>query len=137
MRRADESYLATCLVMRLYPFKIFLACICPRKGYDPDVVRMVSKFIKDMGLVHFAYKCDREISLNSMIEEAISKTGRTGKRVHHDDPGDDPDNHVVEDDEPDAPTNTPKIPTPPFTTIAVPELTQPGESASNGLAERG
>ena len=31
LRRADESVLATCLVMRLYPYKVFLAAIIPRK----------------------------------------------------------------------------------------------------------
>ena len=68
--------------------------------------------------------------------KTISKSGRTGKRVHHDDPEDDTEFVAVEDDEPDAPTSIPTIPTQPFTTIAVPELTHPGESASNGLAER-
>ena len=31
LRRIDETILATCLVMRLYPYKIFLSCIVPKK----------------------------------------------------------------------------------------------------------
>ena len=42
----------------------------------------------------------------------------------------------MDDDEPDAPTAVPSIPTPTSPITAVPELTHPGESASNGLAER-
>ena len=139
LRRRDESYLATCLVLRLYPYKLFLGLVAPHKGVDPLVVKMVAKFIKDMGLVHFAYRCDREASLNAMLEEAISMSGRTGRRVHTDDPEDDQlsTHHLAEEDEPDAPTHIPQTPSTPFTTIAVPEMTRPGESASNGLAERG
>ena len=138
LRRRDESYLATCLVLRLYPYKIFMACIAPHKGVDPLVIRMVTKFVRDMGLVHFAYRCDREAALNAMIEDAINKAGRTAQRVHSDDPAEDSEapSAVAEEEEPDAPTHVPQTPQAPFVTIAVPELTHPGESATNGLAER-
>ena len=43
---------------------------------------------------------------------------------------------VVEDDEPDSPTGVPQVSAPQGATVAVPELTHPGESPSNGLAER-
>ena len=80
-----------------------------------------------MGLVHFAYRCDREASLNTMVEEAIARTGRTGKRVFSDEPNDDADEPTPSDKDSTDPSPT---------LIAVPELTHPGESASNGLAER-
>ena len=59
-----------------------------------------------MGLVHFAYRNDREAAFNAMIEEACARTGLTGKPVK-------PDGVINEfpypvapeaDDEPDAPT---------------------------------
>ena len=65
MRRQDESKLLTCLVMRLYPYKIFLACGIPKKGIDALVISRISRFIREMGLVHFAYRCDRETALNA------------------------------------------------------------------------
>ena len=91
-----------------------------------------------MGLVHFAYRCDREAALNAMVDDAIARAGRTGKRIYTDQPPDDIDESptIAEEDEPDAPTYVPQTPTAPFATIAVPELTHPGESASNGRAER-
>ena len=86
LRDAADAYLATCLVLRLYPYRLFLAFIVPRKGSDPSVVARISRFIREAGLVHFAYRCDREASLNNLVEEAIAKAGRTGKRVHTDQP---------------------------------------------------
>ena len=55
---------------------------------DPLVINMISKFIRDMGIIHFAYRCNREATLNSLLEIAIAKTGRTANRVHADDPED-------------------------------------------------
>ena len=64
--------------MRLHPDKLVLACAVPKKGYDILVINRIVRFLKDMGLVHFAYRCDREVALNSLIEEACARTGRTG-----------------------------------------------------------
>ena len=88
---------------------------------DPMVIGMVAKLIRDMGLVHFA-----------------PLTGRTRKRVYADDPEDPSALPIAEidDDEPDAPTHVPSAQPSTPTMVAVPELTHPGESASNGLAER-
>ena len=129
LKTFTEKILATCLVMRLYHYRIFFSTIVPKKGYHADVIARVARFIKEMGLVHFAYRCDREASLNLLVEEAIARTGRTGKRVYTDDPDDDSDEPNPQDKDPDTSTAAPTL-------IAVPELTHPGESASNGLAER-
>ena len=75
---ADDD-LRTCLVMKLYPYQITFASGVPRKGSDPLVIQRLARFIKEMGLVHFAYRCDREAALNSMLEDAIARAGRTGK----------------------------------------------------------
>ena len=58
-----DTVLQTCLAMRLYPYKIFSACAVPKKGVDTMVIARIVRFIKDMGLVHFAYRNDREASL--------------------------------------------------------------------------
>ena len=92
------------------------------------VVSRLARFIKEMWLIHVAYRCDREHSLNSLMEDAIATSGDLGKRVHDD--GLHEDLHIGKDDADDSiPEDAPML--------AVPELAHPGESASNGLAERG
>ena len=81
LRNLAENEFATCLVMRLYPYGINMAIVVPRKGAHPCVVVRIARFVKELGLVHFAYRCDREISLNTTIEEASAKTGRVGKML--------------------------------------------------------
>ena len=61
-----------------------MSCAVPKKGVDPLVIQMMVRFIRDMGLVHFAYRNDREASFNAMIEEACARTGRTGRPVKND-----------------------------------------------------
>ena len=82
MRGAGNNIRLTCLVLKLYPYQVFLACGVPTKGADPSVVSRMSRFIREMGLTHFAYRCDREASLNALFEEAISRAGRQGKKFN-------------------------------------------------------
>ena len=49
LRRIDETLLQTCLVMRLYPYKCFMACAVPKKGFDELVIRRLVIFLTDMG----------------------------------------------------------------------------------------
>ena len=138
LKSGGEKKLLTCLVMKLYPWKIFLACGVPKKGIDQSVISRISRFIREMGLVTFVYRCDREASLNAMLEEAISRTGRAGRHFPR---GSDASSFPlpiaeVEDDEPDAVTVHHEVPAGHITLSAAPELTHPGESQSNGLAER-
>ena len=51
LRSIDETVLQTCLVMRLYPYKCFMACAVPKKGFDELVIRRLVKFLRDMGLI--------------------------------------------------------------------------------------
>ena len=73
-----------------------------------------------------------------MIDEAASVLGRTCKKVSSvTDPAEfEYPLAAVEDDEPDAPTEVPSPLDSGAPVVIVPELTHPGESASNGLAER-
>lgn len=125
-----ETTLATCLVLRLYPFKNVLACIVPKKGMHTLVIFRVTRIIKEISLVHFAYRCDREASLNSLIEEAIAKAGRTGKRVYKDDPENESDYPIAipDDDEDSLQTLSGIGSSQQPTLVAVPELAHPGES---------
>ena len=87
LRSIQDRPLVPCLVMRLYPYKIFFATAVPRKGAEPLLVARVARFIREMGLVHFAYRCDREHSLNALVEQACAKAGRAGFAVTSDLPG--------------------------------------------------
>ena len=138
LRFSTSSITRTVLVMRLYPYRLFFGCVVPRKGADPLVVKKLANFIRDSGLSHFVYRCDREHAIGSIIDESCSLLGRSAQKVTSDDDRKDLPFPVavVEDDEPDAPTEVPKAPAPEGPLIMVPELTHPGESQSNGLAER-
>ena len=56
---ADDK-LITVIVLKLYPNKIHFACVAPSKGADPYGVARLALFIKEMGLIHFSYRSDRE-----------------------------------------------------------------------------
>jgi hypothetical protein len=142
---SDDEALTT-LVMRVYPYKIYLCTWVPSKGRDPRVVSRIVRFMKEVGLTHFAYRNDREPAIVAMIEEACALSGRKGVNIS---PGEDVldedvdvnmfisngeltaadlnvgDSTGFHDAIPDVSTH-----------VATPELSHPGESASNGLAER-
>ena len=79
---------ATVLVLKLYPYKVFFACVVPAKGAEPSVVSRLALFIKEMGLIHFAYRSDREPTVKALIEEACRMAGRQAKPVTTDHPMD-------------------------------------------------
>ena len=136
----------TVLVLRVYPFKLMLCCWVLSKGRDPRVVARLARFFKDIGLTHFAYRSDREPSICAMFEDACALSGRKGVRAN----AEDDQTNVAEDfDAVDAsdpflnfdnsmPYVPSAVPDPSIesTTIATPEVSHPGESQSNGKAER-
>ena len=87
-------------------------------------------------MVHCAVRCG-EHALNAVSEAAIAETGRVGKDYTATTlmvspyPVSEPD-----DEDPLASTVLHHVPQAPVANTAVPELTPPGESQSNGLAER-
>ena len=134
----SRDKLQTVLVVRVLPYKLTFASIVPVKGLDMLVAQRVSHFIREAGLVHFAYKHDREHAVTALLEESVRLSGRRGVPTE----SEVPDLKVqypvplAEDDEPDAPTDIPQARTADGALVSVPELTLPGESQSNGLAER-
>ena len=121
----------------MYPLEFFYATKIDLKGYDVDVVQRLAQFITDIGLVHFADRSDREPAIRSMISEAVVLSGRSGKpRTEFDEPVDDDTSAMDklnadknDHDDPSAPESEKVI-------TATPEETMPGESQSNGLAEK-
>ena len=111
----DEN--VTVLVLKLYPYRLIFACVVPSKGSDPLVVARLCRFIQECGLLHFAYRSDREPAIVSLIQDACAMAGRNGVKIH-----------AVEDEaiEPEVDRAM----------VAVPEHSHPGESQSNGLSER-
>ena len=105
----------TILVLKLFPYKLRFACVVPSKGSDPLVVARLCRFIMECGLLHFAYRSDREPAIVSLIQDACAMAGRNGVHVH-----------AVEDEAPNPDVEKARV--------AVPEHSHPGESQSNGLA---
>ena len=67
--------------MRLYPYRMFFACKVDAKGPDPMASERVAHFIKSAGLVHFAYRTDKEPAIVALIEDACRRAGRKGAGV--------------------------------------------------------
>ena len=107
----------TVLVLKLYPYKLVFSCLVSGKGYDPLVVARLCRFIMECGLVHFAYRSDREPAIVSLIQDACAMAGRNGVNIR-----------AVEDEAPEPDVEKAHV--------AVPEHSHPGESQSNGMAER-
>ena len=133
-RDSRDEYLATLLILRLFPYKLIFACVVPSKGPDPMAVTRLAKLITDCGLVHFAYRSDKEPAIISMLQEACAMAGRKGVHVKTDndseialEAGDSQTGELQDDEHPRAVDRS---------LIAVPEHSHPGESQSNGVAER-
>ena len=60
LKTTDDSKHLTILVMRLYPYKIFFATVCPAKGEHPEIVSRIARFIREHGLLHIAFRSDKE-----------------------------------------------------------------------------
>ena len=104
------------------------------KGPAPKVTKKVAQLIKDCGFVDAVYKSDREASIRALLAEAAALAGVKAEEVEEEHP------EQEEHEEPgrDAPSKA--IPAPKQTAeapAAVPETSSPGESQSNGSAERG
>ena len=138
IRFVGHNMLQTVLVMRLHPYRLLVGGCVPAKGPHPQVVRRLIKFIRDAGLTHFAYRCDREPASGSLVDEACAHLGRTSFKVKTDDIDANPKPPVAafQDDKPDAPTEVPMVQPGQGPIVAVPGLTHPSGSQPNGLAER-
>ena len=75
----DEN--ATILVLKLHPFKLTVARLVSEKGSDPLVATRLRRFVMECGLVHFAYRSDREPAIASLIQDACAMAGRNGVNV--------------------------------------------------------
>ena len=143
-KNSDDSEPITVLVIKVYPYKLFFVCVVPAKGRIPEVVQRLARFIRECGLVHFTFRSDREPAIVAMLEDACALTGRNGVRadvaaasdnvVPHESLVTGDDALDMNPDVSDEPDNQPSADHVAHT--AAPELTHPGESQSNGLAER-
>ena len=108
VRDSVDQDTVTCLVARVFPWKMTFAVTVDVKGRDEAAIKRLSSFIKSCGLTHFSYRSDQEASLLALVEEAILMAGKaelaekTGEAV-----------------------------------VGAPELSSVGESQSNGKSERG
>ena len=77
IRDSVDQDTATCLVARVYPWKMTFAIVVDLKGRDESAIKRLSNFIKSCGLTHFSYRSDQEKSLLALVEEAIMLAGET------------------------------------------------------------
>ena len=142
-KHSDDAEPLTVLVIRIYPYKLFMCCVVSSKGRDPLVVDRLVRFIKECGLTQFTYRSDREPAIMAMMDEACSLSGRNGHKdasssesqaISHAElvQGD----VVIEDPDVSDVPHVQSSQASSSTHTAAPEFTHPGESQSNGLAER-
>ena len=122
IRDSKDADNVTILVMRLYPFRLNFACIVSSKGPEPLIVARIARWITECGLVHFAYRSDKEPAIVAMIQQACAMAGRNGVLLKGDESTDGEPSIVAE-------TKIDRA------LVAVPEHSHPGESQSNGLSE--
>ena len=106
VRQPNEDLL-TGLVGKLYPSHAIFSSACDVKGPKDDVVSRLAEFLKNSGVTKLVYKSDQEPAIRAALEAALKQIGRTA------DPRS--DEEVLQ---------------------MVPEASAPGESPSNGRAER-
>lgn len=142
-KHSEDAEPLTVLVVRVFPYKLFMCCAVSAKGRDPMVIDRLARFIKECGLTQFTYRSDREPAIMAMLDEACSMSGRNGKRdtkaseseaiAHADLVGDNGLASNVEIDDVPYVEGSHGVES---SHTGAPELTHPGESQSNGLAER-
>ena len=133
----DED-LVTMLVVYISPWKIYVSTVCDVKGPEFSVAHRVAQLFKECGRRHFSYKSDREPASRALLLEAARLASATAEP--EDDPEDsdldEPDavddnaSHVAKDSPAVVVNDQDAVP------AAVPETSSPGESQSNGAAER-
>ena len=136
LRNPGDQDCITLLVIKVMPFKLVFATVVNIKGPDPDIVKRVSRFINEAGLVRFTYRADREPALQALLDEAIKMSGKHGAPDESSPTAplasDDKDVMIQIDEDKGL---QPPVDAPPVE-VAAPEHTQPGESQSNGIIER-
>ena len=89
VRNTQDDDLASILVLKLFPVGMFFASVIGEKGLDLGIIKLVSDFIKNCGLLKFVYKSDREPAILTMLEAAVALSGREGQVIPQAEAGED------------------------------------------------
>ena len=150
-RNTGEDARVCIVVVKVYPLGIFWASVVEGKGmHDDNVVQRLAQLIQQLGLLQVAYRSDQEAALTAMFDAAVRQAGRKAIPITAEQEGKAIELMRQEDLQEEAAASAsgssgpradialdaPSAPEPSVPLIAVPELSHPGESASNGAAER-
>ena len=111
VRNQRDQDLLSFLVVRLYPQRVTFACAVDVKGPSEYTVTRLSRWMKECGLTKFAVRSDQEPAIKKLLEASALAVDR----------------ELVVDTESETSAGA---------VIAPLENSAPGESASNGMAER-
>ena len=95
------------MVGKLYPSHAIFSSACDAKGPDDEVINRLADFLKNSGVTKLVYKSDQEPAIRAALEAALRMIGRAANPRSNEE--------VLQ---------------------LVPEASAPGESPSNGRAER-
>ena len=142
-RATEDEGGPTILVLRVYPYRLVFACVVSAKGPEPVAVKRVTKFLRDVGLTHFAYRSDREPAIRALLEAACRASGRSNvveapgqadEQSSMPGPSDGPEKQKPEPQDADQDDDRSAIRSD-RVLVGVPEHSMAGESQSNGAAE--
>ena len=111
----------TIRVVLVLPFRLYSATVVNSKGPEQGIVKRLGRLIREIGLTHYTYRSDREISLRSALRAAAIEAGIPEELVKD-------VNNTVDPGDSEGETD--------IAGAAVPEESAPGESQSNSSAER-
>ena len=132
IQSTDEVVPFICVYVK--PWKVYFAAVVDVKGPNPLIVKRLARWFGELGLSHLAYRSDREPAIRVLLRAATIQAGL--KAIDHSKRPQDEglSGTAMPMADWDAKRNPPDddddVP------VAVPEESMPGESRSNGLAER-
>ena len=80
VRDAVDQDVTTCLVARVFPWRMTFAMVVDMKGCDEAAIERLAHFIKACGLTQLNYRCGQERSLLALVDEAILLSSREGSK---------------------------------------------------------
>ena len=82
LREVSTQEVLTFLALDLRPFKAHMGLPVDIKGPDAKIVQRLARWMRACGLVHFAYRSDREPAIRALMAEAAKLAGIKGEEDH-------------------------------------------------------
>ena len=72
------------IVIYVKPFRLYFATVVDVKGPDAALVKRISRWITEIGLMHYTYRSDREAALRALLRQAALQAGVPADQISED-----------------------------------------------------